>query len=366
MGMHDMEDRASIQPRPLPHHGYVYSLLYFSGVYLISEKAKSLVTAMVDMYPATFRRKNRRELFILLVVYFTATFPYAMLIVLLIRGVTLPGAYLGIQFYLYPDLGRLSDPQGAAEEERFAEAEVVWMDAGTQIFFSYAICLGCLHRPGKLQQVQQQLLQVKPCTLYSDAGVLSSQYVQYTGRGSACRCGVSTVHCERDCLSLCFLNSGTSFVAGFAIFSILGFMSYEQNVPISESKKTIMIKKKQAHSGENGIMATARGRQNPSVRVQGTRFNLGYTPGTNADTLTFDLYFSPSLTEDVEAVHYQPVFQVLLQDAQGRSQVKELASGQIFRQQVMPPWLVYWPSAVSRKNTGIPHAKRKMSRLRLL
>lgn len=40
--------------------------------------------------------------------------------------------------------------------------------------------------------------------------------------------------CCRDCLSLCFLNSGTSFVAGFAIFSILGFMSYEQNVPISE------------------------------------------------------------------------------------------------------------------------------------
>lgn len=38
----------------------------------------------------------------------------------------------------------------------------------------------------------------------------------------------------RDCLSLCFLNSGTSFIAGFAIFSILGFMSYEQNVPISE------------------------------------------------------------------------------------------------------------------------------------
>ena len=40
--------------------------------------------------------------------------------------------------------------------------------------------------------------------------------------------------CCRDCLALCFLNSGTSFVAGFAIFSILGFMSFEQNVPISE------------------------------------------------------------------------------------------------------------------------------------
>uniref|UniRef100_A0A7N8XMK4 Solute carrier family 6 member 13 n=1 Tax=Mastacembelus armatus TaxID=205130 RepID=A0A7N8XMK4_9TELE len=117
------------------------------------------------------------------VVYFTATFPYAMLVILLIRGVTLPGASRGIHFYLYPDLGRLSDPQ-------------VWMDAGTQIFFSYAICLGCLTALGS--------------------------YNKYNN------------NCYKDCLSLCFLNSGTSFVAGFAIFSILGFMSYEQNVPISE------------------------------------------------------------------------------------------------------------------------------------
>ncbi|XP_006633882.1 sodium- and chloride-dependent GABA transporter 2 isoform X2 [Lepisosteus oculatus] len=117
------------------------------------------------------------------VVYFTATFPYFMLIILLIRGVTLPGAAEGIKFYLYPDLGRLADPQ-------------VWMDAGTQIFFSYAICLGCLTALGS--------------------------YNKYSN------------NCYKDCLALCFLNSGTSFVAGFAIFSILGFMSYEQQVPISE------------------------------------------------------------------------------------------------------------------------------------
>lgn len=33
--------------------------------------------------------------------------------------------------------------------------------------------------------------------------------------------------------------------------------------------------------------------------------------------------------------------------------------GQIFLQAVTPPSLVYWPSAVSRKNTGMPQKKRK-------
>lgn len=49
------------------------------------------------------------------VVYVTATFPYVMLLVLLVRGVTLPGAYDGIKFYLYPDISRLSDPQVGVE-----------------------------------------------------------------------------------------------------------------------------------------------------------------------------------------------------------------------------------------------------------
>ncbi|XP_036593338.1 sodium- and chloride-dependent taurine transporter [Trichosurus vulpecula] len=117
------------------------------------------------------------------VVYFTATFPFLMLFVLLLRGVTLPGAASGIKFYLYPDASRLVDPQ-------------VWIDAGTQIFFSYAICLGAM--------------------------VSLGSYNAYK------------YNCYRDCMLLGCLNSGTSFVSGFAIFSVLGFMAHEQGVDIAD------------------------------------------------------------------------------------------------------------------------------------
>ncbi|KAG5274910.1 hypothetical protein AALO_G00141480 [Alosa alosa] len=116
------------------------------------------------------------------VAYFTATFPFVMILVLFVRGVTLPGALDGIFFYLNPVPKRLADPQ-------------VWMDAGTQIFFSYAICLGYLTSLGS--------------------------YNKYNN------------DCYKDSFYLCILNSATSFLSGFAIFSILGHMAKVQGVDIS-------------------------------------------------------------------------------------------------------------------------------------
>ena len=43
------------------------------------------------------------------VVYFTATFPYVILIALLVRGVTLPGAVDGLYYLFVPDWNKLGE-----------------------------------------------------------------------------------------------------------------------------------------------------------------------------------------------------------------------------------------------------------------
>jgi solute carrier family 6 amino acid transporter-like protein 5/7/9/14 len=45
------------------------------------------------------------------VVYFTATFPYVVLIGLLIKGCTLEGAIDGVKFFIVPDWSKLKNFQ---------------------------------------------------------------------------------------------------------------------------------------------------------------------------------------------------------------------------------------------------------------
>uniref|UniRef100_A0A672IEX0 Transporter n=1 Tax=Salarias fasciatus TaxID=181472 RepID=A0A672IEX0_SALFA len=119
------------------------------------------------------------------VVYFTATFPYVVILILLIRGVTLEGAQVGIDYYI--------GTQSNLTKLREAEP---WKDAATQIFYSLSIAWG---------------------------GVITlSSYNQFHN------------DVFKDTLLITFANSGTSVFAGFAIFSILGHMAHVYNISIRE------------------------------------------------------------------------------------------------------------------------------------
>lgn len=106
------------------------------------------------------------------IVYITAIFPYVVLIIFFFRGITLHGASRGIMHFFTPRWELLLDP-------------VVWLEAGTQIFFSLGLAFGGL--------------------------IAFSSY------------NPANNNCYRDAVLVSFTNCGTSMFAGIVVFSIIGF-----------------------------------------------------------------------------------------------------------------------------------------------
>uniref|UniRef100_A0A8C6U4Z4 Transporter n=1 Tax=Neogobius melanostomus TaxID=47308 RepID=A0A8C6U4Z4_9GOBI len=113
------------------------------------------------------------------VVYVTATFPYVVLTIYLIRGLTLHGATNGIIYLFTPKIEELANPNA-------------WINAATQIFFSLGLGFGSL--------------------------IAFSSYNHYN------------YNFERQAVVVSFINSFTSIFASIVTFAIYGFkatLNYE-------------------------------------------------------------------------------------------------------------------------------------------
>ncbi|GFU03391.1 sodium- and chloride-dependent glycine transporter 2 [Nephila pilipes] len=117
------------------------------------------------------------------VVYFTATFPYVILIILFIRGVTLEGSYDGMYFYLVPDFVKLMDIQ-------------VWQDAAIQVFYSFSIAGGGMITYASYNKFHNNLI--------------------------------------KDVLIIGIGDMLTSLFSGLVVFSMLGFMALQLQKSIHE------------------------------------------------------------------------------------------------------------------------------------
>ncbi|XP_052094515.1 sodium- and chloride-dependent glycine transporter 1-like isoform X3 [Mytilus californianus] len=117
------------------------------------------------------------------VVYVTATLPYVLLTIVLVKGLTLDGSIDGVILYLKPDFSKLLKLQ-------------VWMEAAIQVFYSVGATWGPLFTMASFNKFKN--------------------------------------NCLRDSIILSCIGEGTSIYAGLIIFTVLGFMSATFSLPLDK------------------------------------------------------------------------------------------------------------------------------------
>ncbi|XP_067006264.1 sodium- and chloride-dependent transporter XTRP3 [Anabrus simplex] len=106
------------------------------------------------------------------VVYFTSMFPYIVLTIFFVKGMTLKGAGAGLIHMYTPKVEKLLDP-------------TVWLDAATQVFYSFGLAFGSLIAFGSYNPPKN--------------------------------------NCVRDVILVSITNAFTAIYASVVIFAILGF-----------------------------------------------------------------------------------------------------------------------------------------------
>ncbi len=117
------------------------------------------------------------------VVYVTVLLPWAILIVFMIRGLTLPGAFEGLRYYLTPDFSALLNLE-------------VWAAAYTQAFFSLTLGFGVM-----------------------------IAYASFLPRKS---------DLVNNAFIICLADAATAFVSGIVVFSTLGFYALQEGKAVAD------------------------------------------------------------------------------------------------------------------------------------
>ncbi len=117
------------------------------------------------------------------VAVWTVLIPWLLLVIMAIRGLTLPGASQGLDFYLSPDFSRLGDAK-------------VWFNAISQVAFSLSVGMAGMFAYGSWIAKKADVNNNTVVTAFSD--------------------------------------SATAFFAGFAVFSTLGFMAQALNTNVAD------------------------------------------------------------------------------------------------------------------------------------
>ncbi|MFC1850439.1 sodium-dependent transporter [candidate division CSSED10-310 bacterium] len=117
------------------------------------------------------------------VVLVTVPVPWICLVILFIRGITLPNAIEGLAFYLTPDFSKIFDPE-------------IWLLAYGQIFFSLSLGSGVMIAYGSYLTKKPEI--------------------------------------TNNAFITALANCGTSFFAGFAVFSTLGYLAFMTGVPVEQ------------------------------------------------------------------------------------------------------------------------------------
>ena len=108
------------------------------------------------------------------VVLLTVPIPFVIILILLFSSLNLTGSSNGIAAYLYPDFAKLSDPN-------------IWIAAYGQVFFSLSVGFGLMYAYASYLPKKMEI---------SNAATMTA-----------------------------FTNCGTSFIAGFVVFSFLGYFA---------------------------------------------------------------------------------------------------------------------------------------------